>query len=343
MTSIIGHNAAVDAFLAAMRGPRPPHAWLFTGDQGLGKASLAKQLAARLLAEAADQAFPRTPRPIDEEHPTARLITARSHPDYHLIEREVWEKSQPPRLVPYDLRKDDDKPSRSIRVIQIRWLQQKLALAPSLSGRRVVLIDAADEFEVETANALLKSLEEPAQGTIFILISHSPGRLLPTIRSRCRVLRFSALSDAEMRSAIRSSLPDANEAELSALIELGQGSPGRAIKLSGVDAAGMLSALQSAMESGDKDNRGRLALAASMTAKAAQPRFEAFLGLVPAFLASEAKKAEGTRLAAVLKAWEACRDLASHAIPGSLDPQSVTLTLTGHVAALAPSQRGAKA
>jgi DNA polymerase III subunit delta' len=340
---IFGHDAVIEAFLAAMRGSRPPHAWLFTGHEGLGKASIAKQLAARLLAEAADDAFPRTSSAIKEDHPTARLIAARSHPDYLLIEREIWEKSQPPRLVPYDLRKEDDKPSRSIRVIQIRWLQQKLALAPSLSGRRVVLIDAADQFEVEAANALLKSLEEPAQGTIFILISHSPGRLLPTIRSRCRVLRFSALSAEDMRYAIRAQLPEADPIELAALVELGQGSPGRAINLAGVDAAGMLKSLQSTMEAGDTDNRTRLALAASMTAKAAQPRFEAFLGLVPAFLAMEAKKADGARLADLLKAWEACRDLAAHAIPGSLDPQSVTLALAGHVAALAPSQRGAKA
>ncbi len=343
MNEIIGHDDAKNSFLAAMRGPKPPHAWLFTGDEGLGKASLAKQLAARLLAEAADEAFPRSSEAISDDHATARLIAARSHPDYHLIEREVWEKGQPPRLVPYDQRKADDKPSRSIRVVQIRWLQQKLALAPSLSNRRIVLIDAADEFEVETANALLKSLEEPAQGTIFILISHSPGRLLPTIRSRCRVLRLPALATDNMRQAIRAQLPDADPHELAALIELGQGSPGRAIKLAGVDAAGILAALKSALETGDADNRTRVALAASMSAKAAQGRFEAFLSLVPAFLASQAKKVDAARLAAFLKAWEATRNLAAQAIPGSLDPHSVTLALIGHVAALAPAQRGAKA
>lgn len=326
-----------------MRGPKPPHAWLFTGDEGLGKAALAKQLAARLLAEAADPSFPQSATPIDEGHSTARLIAARSHPDFILVEREIWEKSQPPRIVPYDARKADDKPSRSIRVIQIRWLHQRLALAPSMSPRRIVVMDAADEFEPSAANALLKALEEPAQGTVFILISHSPGRLLPTIRSRCRMLRVSSLSADDMRTAVRAQLPDADPMELAALIELGQGSPGKAIKLAGVNVAGMLGALRSALETGDGDNRTRLALASSMATKSAQPRFEAFLGLVPAFLAAEAKQAQGQPLAATLKAWEACRDLAAQAIPGSLDPQSVALALTGHVAALAPLHRGVKA
>ena len=105
----------------------------------------------------------------------------RSHPDFKLLERLPKANSE--------------ELARSITVDQVRGLQPLFATTPSLSPRRVVLIDAIDDLERSAANALLKNLEEPPAGTIFLLVSHAPGRLLPTIRSRCRLLRFDPLDD----------------------------------------------------------------------------------------------------------------------------------------------------
>ncbi len=326
-----------------MRGNRPPHGWLFAGNQGLGKASLARQLGARLLAEAAGLAERSGDAPLPEDHATMRLIEARSHPDFKWVEREVWMKGQKDRLIPYDERKTGDEPSRSIRVVQIRWLGAALALAPSLSSRRIIVIDAADDMEANASNALLKMLEEPPTGTIFILISHAPGRLLPTIRSRCRNLSFSGLSDDVMASVLRSRIAGATPAELAALVAIGQGSPGRAIRLAGLGVDAMIESLEHIAVSGDPDNAARVKLSASMAPKSAQERFEAFLGLVPAFMALQARTRQGRALSDALGHWEKVRDLAQHAVPGSLDPQSVTFALASHVAALAPGAAAAKA
>jgi DNA polymerase III subunit delta' len=225
----------------------------------------------------------------------------------------------------------------------VRDLHRRFATRPTFSSRRVVVIDGAETCEVSASNALLKMLEEPPTGTIFILITHAPGRLLPTIRSRCRLLRFAGLEEEAMRTALRTALPNVGEQELQALITLGQGSPGRAIRLAGLGVDAMTAMLNKIAATGDPDNGLRVALSASMSPKAAQARFEAFLGLVPAFLASKARERQGGALRAALGHWEEARDLASHAIPGSLDPQSVAFALASHVAALAPTGGAAKA
>src|SRR6202012_4948803 len=106
----------------------------------------------------------------------------------------------------------------SISIDQVRTLQAMFATTPSLSRRRVIVIDAIDDLERPAANALLKNLEEPPAGTIFLLASHAPGRLLPTIRSRCRLLRFETLGDDAMAAIIREEIPEASVEEVAALV-----------------------------------------------------------------------------------------------------------------------------
>jgi DNA polymerase III subunit delta' len=324
-----------------MRGERPHHGWLFSGAEGLGKATLALKLARRLLAEATDPNLPVAGLEIREDHPTASLMDAWSHPDFILIDRlpKDAKMAEKPRA---DWAENEEL-RRSIRVDQVRDLHRRFATRPTFSSRRVVVIDGAETCEVSASNALLKMLEEPPTGTIFILVTHAPGRLLPTIRSRCRVLRFAGLEEDAMRLALRSALSSVGEQELQALITLGQGSPGRAIRLAGLGVDAMTVMLNKIATTGDPDNGLRVALSASMSPKAAQARFEAFLGLVPGFLAQRARSQQGVVLSRTIKQWEEARDLASHAIPGSLDPQSVTFALASHVAALAPAGGAAKA
>jgi DNA polymerase-3 subunit delta' len=185
---------------------------------------------------------------------------------------------------------------------------------------------------------LLKNLEEPPANSLFLLVSHAPERLLPTIRSRCRILRLSPLSPDAMTSALAAALPDADANELRALREAAEGSPGRVIAFRGLDIAALDKALTELAEQGDATNARRSQLAQSLSSKAAQPRYEAFLTRAPSIIAEAAKSRRGPALAQALALWERALDLAGSATRLSLDPQVVTFELAGMVAALAPTQ-----
>lgn len=334
MTSLIGHDEQAHAFIAALRGQRLHHAWLLTGPKGVGKASFAKASALRLLAEAADPSLGGDGLAVDEEHRVARLFHARSHPDYRLVEREVWKKDE---IVPEDERKGDEALARNIRVAQIRMLDRLLSVAPSLSNRRAVVIDSADDMERGAANALLKSLEEPPAGTVFFLVSHMPGRLLPTIRSRCRLLRFGPLSDDQVRTVLRRELPDASPTELDAIVRAGEGAPGQALRFAGLDIGALDAALEELARTGDRSNATRVALAKALSLKAAQPRYEVFLERAPRFIAAEARQRTGAALDEATALWGKSRALAGQALGLSFDQQATVFQLCGYVAALARS------
>jgi DNA polymerase-3 subunit delta' len=201
-----------------------------------------------------------------------------------------------------------------------------------------VVIDSIDDLEPSAANALLKNLEEPPANTVFFLVSHAPDRLLPTIRSRCRLLRLGPLGSDAMASALRAALPDANEDEIMALVASGEGAPGRAIAWRGLDIAGLDREIAALVEKGDPTNARRAALAQSLALKSAQPRYEAFLERAPAAIAAAARGRRGPALASALALWERASGLAVAARRLSLDPNAITFELAGLLAALAPEQ-----
>ena len=207
---------------------------------------------------------------------------------------------------------------------------------PSLSPWRVLIIDSIDDLERPAANALLKNLEEPPSNSLFLLVSHSPERLLPTIRSRCRQLRLLRLDDAAMTSALRTALPDAKTSEINELAAIGEGSPGRALAFRGLEIGALEKSLEEIVRKGDPTNSRRSALAQALALKSAQPRYEAFLARAPSIIASVAKQRRGAALAEALRLWERAHDLAGSATRLSLDPQSVVFELAGMLAALAP-------
>jgi len=319
MGPLIGHRGAVAAFQAALLSNVVHHAWLLTGPQGIGKGSFARRAALKL---------------VEGSERDALLIAERRHPDVHFLVREVWDKSRPPNIVPLDERRDDDVPARSIRVSQVRALRAQMAKPPTLSPRRVVLIDAADDLEREGANALLKVLEEPPASTVFLLVSHAPGRLLPTIRSRCRLLRFDPLADADVAAVLRAELPDLPEDELAALVRAGDGSPGEARRFAGLDVADLDRRLAALTTSGDT---GGLAidLADRLGSPSAQPRYEAFLDRAVRIIAAEARGRTGPALRTALAAYAEARDLAAAALGQSLDPRGTAFEMAGLVARLA--------
>ena len=172
-------EAQVEAFDAAVSGGRLHHAWLLAGPKGLGKAGFAFRAARRLLGAAPDARY--GPLGSAPDDPVNRLIAARSHPDLTVLDRD-----------------EEGENRRTISVDEARRLPEVFQKAPAIAPCRVAIIDAADDMNLNAANAVLKTLEEPPRGSVLLLVCHAPGRLLPTIRSRCRRLTFKAWSEAEL-------------------------------------------------------------------------------------------------------------------------------------------------
>ena len=317
---IAGQGKAVEQFASSWESRRLHHAWLLAGPKGVGKASFAREAATRILAEAAGPAVDLPGLETPPDHPMAKLLSAGSHPDFRWVERP-------------------ERPAgglaRNISVDQIRSLQDLLSVTPSMSPWRAIVIDSVDDLEASAANALLKMLEEPPANTIFFLVSHAPGRLLPTIRSRCRRLDFVRLDDDIMTSSLRRLLPEENSEEIARLVDFAQGSIGRAIDIAALDLAPLESEAQAILREGDPDNMRRSKLASSLGTKAAADRYAAFLQLVPGLLAREAVNLEGEARGRALNAYERARQTVAIAPRLSLDPGATVFELGGILASVA--------
>ena len=307
----------------AFTGGRPHHAWLLAGQQGLGKAQFARAAATWLLAGASPGRDFRVP----DDCEAARLMAAGSHLDYRLLERTPAKtgKLRAEIVIGQIVRRPESEGQP---------LREFLNGTPMLSNRRVVVVDAADDMNRNTANALLKSLEEPSEDTVFLLISHTPGRLLPTIRSRCRTLRFSRLADADVARVLASADVEGEDHDL--LVRLAQGCPGRAL---GLAAAG-ITALERDLaaligQPVERASPAALALARSVTGKGAEGRYAALLDRAPAVIAARAQQLAGPARADAITTWEQASKLAREAVPLQLEPGQVAYALGMHVAALA--------
>jgi DNA polymerase III subunit delta' len=319
MSAFIGHDDVWRQFSSALAGGKLHHGWILAGPRGIGKASFALRAAAAL---------------VDPDGQYGSMIARGSHPDILTIKRLPKE---PPKE---DEELDPDAElKRSISIDQIRRLQVALTTRPGLADRRAVIIDAADDMERSGANALLKSLEEPPAGTYFLLVSHASDRLLPTVRSRCQLLRFEPLSDDAMASALREAAPDASTSDIAALVRAGNGAPGQAIDFLGLDMGSLEDAMTSIIASGDKTNGLRSGLADQLALKAAQARYEAFLRRAPALIADRARQMKASDAAPATEAWQTASALAARAIALSLDKQSVVFQMGSLLASLQPHKQ----
>lgn len=314
--TILGQDRAVAAFREAMESGSLHHAWLLAGPRGVGKGSFARAAARRVLAQAGGPPVDLSGIETPPDHRMVRLIDAGSHPDFRLIKREAHETGT---------RKGELR--RGIVIDQVRKLQELFAVAPSLGDWRVAIIDCMDELEPQAAQALLKTLEEPPAKCLFLLVSHSPGRLLPTIRSRCRRLDFTTLDPASMDEVLATKVPKLSAEERAQLIPLAGGSVGRAIDFAELDLGPLAEQALALLRQGDPDNSRRSRLASSLALKAAAPRYAAFLDMVPPLLAAEARGAEGARRLRAAEAYEQARETASLAPRLSLDPASTIFAL----------------
>lgn len=281
---LIGQERAEQSFLDAYATGRLHHAWLITGPPGIGKATLAWRIARFLLSEPADDGgglfgdpSPADTLTTDPESPRNRRITALSDPALFLLRRPFDEKRGKLKTI--------------ITVDEARLLKRFFSLSLADGGRRVVLIDTADDLNTAAANALLKLLEEPPANTVFLMISHMPSRLLPTIRSRCRTLTCAALEPGQVATAILGLLPDLDPAEAEALAALSDGSVGAALRLhvqGGVELAHQIDAMLKSLPG--LDRMKATALAAALSGPRAEERRALFLDMIDTRLAALARQ-----------------------------------------------------
>lgn len=325
-----GHAEPESTLLRAFQSRRLHHGWLLTGPEGIGKRSFALAAAAHLLTREPDFAADHFAG--DMAGAAGRMLMQDKHPDCHFITlgpRDDKEARKAEEGKPYDI-------ARNIKIGQIRNLQKRLNVRPSLSARRVIIFDSADMLERGAANALLKSLEEPPADTVFLLIAHNPGRLLPTIRSRCLTLHFPPLDDTDMAEALRAVRPELPDAEIAALVRLGQGAPGQALSFAGLDMAAIDALLTEIADHGDSNHRARIALGAMVSNKANRDRFQALLHYAPRFAAHRIRRLRDDRLPDAIAAWQEIGALASRAVLLNLDAAAVAFQIGGLLARLAP-------
>ena len=318
---ILGQDRAVEQFSSAWRRGALHHAWLLAGPRGVGKATFARQAATRVLAEAAGPAVTAPGLETPHDHRIAKLVEAGSHPDLRWLERLENEKT--------------GNLARNITVDQVRSLGDLFDLTPALSPWRAVVIDSIDDLEKSAANALLKMLEEPPANCLFLLVSHAPGRLLPTIRSRCRRLDFQTLGTEAMTSILARCLPNLKESDQLKAIEAASGSAGRAIALAELDLVSLEETARQILRKGDPTNARRSALANELGKRGAADRYAAFLELLPSVVAREARALGGASRQRAVDAYAQTRELVAIAPRLSLDPASTVFQLGGILASVA--------
>jgi DNA polymerase III subunit delta' len=273
---LIGQERAEASLLDAYNAGRLPHAWLLTGPRGIGKATLAFRFARFLFAQGGEGQGLFTAPPmslaVDPASPAFRRVASGGHADLLLIERA------------YDPKR---KRRRSeIVVDDIRQIADFLHLTPAEGGWRVVIVDGADEMNRNAANALLKVLEEPSERSLLLVTSASAGRLLPTIRSRCRHLVMDSLVGSQVAELIRKYWPSMGPEEAAGLAALAEGSIGRALDLAAVGGVALerdMMALLGALPSLDGAAVDRFA--DKVTRFGAEESFRLVAELLPARLA----------------------------------------------------------
>ncbi|HVZ70400.1 MAG TPA: DNA polymerase III subunit delta' [Rhizomicrobium sp.] len=213
---LIGHREGLARAARAIRGGRPPQAWLIAGPQGIGKATLAYRIARYLLRYGATAEGPED-LAVAPKDPVSQQVAAGAHPGLLVLRRAVNERT--------------GKLMNVLSVDEVRKLSSFFGMTSGAGGWRIAIIDTADDMNDAAANALLKTLEEPPARAMIMVLSNNPGRLVSTIRSRCQRLDLRPLQESEVEDALRQKLPDLDEEERASLARLSGGSIGTALVL----------------------------------------------------------------------------------------------------------------
>ena len=320
---VLGGEGPERAFLSALERGRLHHAWLLVGPEGVGKATFAYRAARRLFGAAPAPEFGLLGAA--PEDPVCRQIMARAHPDLLALQRDP----------------EDGKARKGIPVDEARELPEFFSKTPAIAPYRVAIIDSADDLAPAAANAVLKTLEEPPERGVLFLISHAPGSLLPTLRSRCRRLRF-APPEAESAAAWVASKAGVSADEARRLLAMARGAPGRAWALAAAGALAVDEAARALLDGlPTVDEAAALALADGFRGAEGAERFnllfDRLADQVHARSAGQAANgAGGGRAAAWAEAWNLLTDLPRQAEGINLDRADAFFTMLTRLKALGP-------
>ncbi|MXO58856.1 DNA polymerase III subunit delta' [Altererythrobacter salegens] len=304
----IGHDEPWRIWRAALTGERMHHAWLLSGRKGVGKGPFALAAARELVGG-----------PATGEHPDIIVLSHLPKDDKEAAKR------------------DEGKPfetKRNITIDQIRAMQRRLTTRPTLGERRVIIIDPADDMEANASNALLKSLEEPPVGTFFLLIAHRIGRLLPTIRSRCCVLRFPLVEAAEIDKILQREMPKVDPKTRAAAIAAAAGSPGAALDFVGLGLGDLHDLMERLVRHGDDDFIIRGELAEAMGARPDRQRQLAAIELARAVVAEAMNQTDVPAIPALAEAHNELCVLSVQAPTYNFDPGLLVMEIGSLLAAL---------
>ena len=319
MTDWPNHAEGWREWRTAMAGTRMHHGWLLAGKRGLGKHDFAHAAARELVAQ------PGVPQPAD-------------HPDIHFVSysaKDDKEERKRQNGNPYEL-------SKLIRERDIGAMQARLRTRPTMGERRAIIIEPADDMNSHAANKLLKSLEEPPQGTYFLLVTHRPARLLPTIRSRCRTLRFPTLTDMQLEAMLAAENVGGSADARRAAIRAAEGSYGAALRFAELDLAPLAEAIHKLVTRGDHDLAGRTQLARLIGTRVDRERLSAVFELAQAIVAELARTTDRPAYcAALIDAHGALVTLAAQAPSYNFDPGLLSVEIGSLLARAAPASEHA--
>ncbi|MBL8584134.1 MAG: DNA polymerase III subunit delta', partial [Rhizobiaceae bacterium] len=316
---LIGHDEVRALLAAAYRAGKLPHALLLAGPAGIGKATLAFHLANHLLVHRDAATAPDTIAAPDPASPVFRQVASGAHAGVLHLTRPANEKTKGFRT--------------AVTVDEIRKVNRFLSMTAHDGGYRVVIVDPADDMNTNAANALLKNLEEPPSRTVFILIAHSPGRLLPTIRSRCQVMRLHPLGEDELLAALGTvGVAPPQEAEArSVLAAQADGSVRQAILLAEHGGLEIARAIEDAARAPRADWPAMNKLAEVVAARDHETRFDLFnrhaLDMLSDAASAAAREGSVGRAERLAKAWQQARVAVEEAETYNLDRKQHALNM----------------
>jgi len=321
---LFGHAQAERALLEAYRSGRIPHAWLIGGEPGVGKATLAYRMARFALAHP-DPSAPAVQAAqtlaVEENHPAARRIAARAHGGLLVLERTAGESGALRTVITVD---------------EVRRTVGFFGRTAAEGGWRVCIVDTADELQYpQGSNALLKVLEEPPSRALFLLASHAPGRLLATIRSRCRHLALRPLEPADVAHAAAAALArSADDADVAEAAAAADGSVGRALLLLGGPALKVRERVSELLAALPAVDPKALHALGDALGRADDATFETFVDTIRDWLTARIGGGTGepARLAQVAEVWDKLNRTAQEVDVFNLDRKPMVFAVFGLLA-----------
>ena len=318
---LVGHAEPWRALAEAERAGRLHHAWLLQGPQGIGKATAAYAFSRRLAAPDSETGTEGEPA-FSPSHAIVRQIALGTYPGLIHITRPPAERGGGFRT--------------QITVDEVRKLNRFFHSTASGSGWRIAIIDPADDMNRSAANALLKILEEPPPRSIFLIVSHMPGQLLPTIRSRCRVLRFSPLTEAEVQTVVAKALPAAASQEVELAARLAGGSVRQAISMIAHGGIEIRQTLSGLLEAERPDWNGIHALADALTGRGREAAYDLLVTSIVSEIAGESERRLGAGdsggASAFAELWQSETARLREGAAYNLDRKQMLITLFQNIA-----------